>query len=66
MTISEADASPRLRSLWRGQASLQRKDASLDTELKETHEQLRKVNTEIDDETRYLTQKNSAEAASGG
>lgn len=58
MTISEADASPRLRSLWRERAPLQRKLDSLDEDFKETAEQLRKVDAEIASEEQHLSQKN--------
>lgn len=57
--ISEADASPRLRSLWRERAPLERKVADMDQDLKQAREQLQKVNAQIDDEERYLKQKNT-------
>jgi hypothetical protein len=58
--ISEADARPRLRSLWRERAPLERKVADMDQDLKQAREQLQKVNGQIDDEERYLKQKNAS------
>lgn len=58
--ISEADASPRLRSLWRERAPLLRKIFSIDQDLKQAREQLHNVNAEIDDEERCLKQKNAS------